>query len=183
MVPGTTMNEYQDGVPEQSSNGLSGIRLQLMLLGTPLPHFHSPLCSCRPELTPGAFRFTEAIAWTSIFPYVYFMIETFPEIAEVDIAFYAGLLVATFTFCEFLTAMIWAKISNLIGRKYTLLIGILGGVVSAVTFGLSKSIVVAVVSRAIGGLMNPNVGIVQTCVGELAKDKEQQGSTTTSGCK
>ncbi|KAI9770633.1 MAG: hypothetical protein M1840_003225 [Geoglossum simile] len=126
------------------------------------------------EFQDGAFRFTEAIAWSSIFPYVYFMLETFPGIVEVDIAFFAGLLIAVFTFCEFLSAMVWAKISNLIGRRYTLLIGIVGGVVSAITFGLSKSIVVAAVSRAIGGFMNPNVGVVQTCVGELAKDKEQQ---------
>ncbi|KAI9761514.1 MAG: hypothetical protein M1840_001777 [Geoglossum simile] len=122
----------------------------------------------------GAFRFIEAIAWTSIFPYVYFMIETFPEVAEPDISFYAGLLVAVFTFSEFLSAMIWAKISDRIGRKLVLLIGILAGVVSAVAFGFSKSIVGAVVSRAIGGLMNPNVGVVQTCIGELAKDKKQQ---------
>ena len=111
------------------------------------------------------------------------MIEAFSGVAEADIAFYAGALIAVFTFCEFLSAMIWAKISDRIGRKWTLLIGVLGGVVCAITFGLAKSIVVAVVSRAIGGLMNPNVGVVQTCVGELAKDKGQQGSVAVPRCK
>lgn len=132
------------------------------------------------QSSPGVFRFTEAVAWASIFPYVYFMIEGFPEIAEIDIAFYSGVMVAVFTFCEFLSAMIWAKISDRIGRKWTLLLGLAGGIVCAVTLGFSKSITVALASRAIGGLMNPNVGVVQTCVGELAKDKGQQGSAAAS---
>jgi len=46
---------------------------------------------------------------------------------------------------------------------------------SAFLFGLSKSIHVAVTVRALGCLANPNVGVVQTCVGELVKNKEHQG--------
>ncbi|KMU86789.1 hypothetical protein CIHG_04578 [Coccidioides immitis H538.4] len=48
---------------------------------------------------------------------------------------------------------------------------------SAISFGLSKSMVAITLSRALGGLTNPNVGVVQTCVGELVERKEQQVSS------
>lgn len=117
----------------------------------------------------------EAIAWTSIFPYVYFMIRSFDGIVESQITFYAGLLVAMFTFSEFLSGMIWAKISDRIGRKTSLLIGSACGMVTALSFGLSRNLGMAITSRVFGGLSNPNVGLIQTCVVELVQRKEQQG--------
>jgi len=119
-------------------------------------------------------RATEAIAWTSIFPYAYYMIQSFGEVPDKDIVFYAGLLVATFTFCEFLSAMVWARVSDHIGRKPTLIIGCLCGAAASLTLGFSRSISMAVASRAFGGLCNPNVSLVQTCTGEIAR-KDQQG--------
>ncbi|KAF1982268.1 MFS general substrate transporter [Aulographum hederae CBS 113979] len=136
----------------------------------------------RQLLILGIFRCVEAIAWTSIFPYVYFMIQSFDQVpddnkaADTDagIAFYAGVMVSVFTFCEFLSATVWARVSDHIGRRPTLLLGIVGSILSALSFGFSRSLAAAVAARAIGGLLNPNVGVVQTCVGELAKRKEQQ---------
>ncbi|KAK4124761.1 MFS general substrate transporter [Parathielavia appendiculata] len=107
----------------------------------------------------GLIRATEAIAWTSTFPYAYFMIRSF-EVPEHDIAFYAGALVAVFTFGEFLTGVVWARVSDRIGRKPTALVGIFCGFVTAFTLGLSRSVAVVIASRAFGGLFNPNVGLV-----------------------
>ncbi|KAL2022193.1 hypothetical protein VTK56DRAFT_6022 [Thermocarpiscus australiensis] len=115
----------------------------------------------------GLIRATEAIAWTSIFPYVYFMVQSF-KVSEDDIAFYSGSLIAVFTFGEFLTGLFWARVSDKIGRKPTLLLGIFCGLVTALALGLSRSVAVAVASRAFGGLFNPNVSLVPTCTGELA---------------
>ncbi len=56
----------------------------------------------------------------------------------------------------------------------------IAGLVSALSLGLSRSVAVAIVSRAFGGLFNPNVGLVQTCAGELAT-KEQQGKARLRG--
>ena len=96
---------------------------------------------------------------------------------EHDISFCAGALVGVFTFGEFLTGIVWARVSDRIGRKPTLMIGIFSGLVAALSLGFSQSVAVAIASRAFGGLFNPNVGLVQTCTGELA-GKEQQGKTS-----
>lgn len=123
----------------------------------------------------GVFRFSEAVAWTSIFPYVYFMVQEFSDRSQSDTAFITGLLIASFTFCEFLGSSFWAMVSDRIGRKPTLLIGATCGVITALTFGFSNSILVAVLSRVFGGLSNPNVGVIQTCVGEMVTVKADQG--------
>jgi len=115
----------------------------------------------------GLIRATEAIAWTSIVPYAFYMIRSF-GVAEHEVAFYAGALVGVFTFGEFLTGFLWARVSDKIGRKPTLLIGILCGLVAALVLGVARSVGVAIASRALGGILNPNVGMVQTCVGEVA---------------
>ncbi|KAL2194240.1 major facilitator superfamily domain-containing protein [Corynascus similis CBS 632.67] len=103
----------------------------------------------------GLIRATEAIAWTSIFPYAYFMIQSF-KVSENDIAFYVGCLIAVYTLGEFLTAVTWARVSDRIGRKPTLVLGSFCGLVTALSLGLSRSVAVAIVSRAFGGLCNPN---------------------------
>ncbi|KAI0383261.1 major facilitator superfamily domain-containing protein [Hypomontagnella monticulosa] len=139
---------------ETSETSLSGLRLQLTSLGI--------------------LRATEAIAWTSIFPYVYFMIQSFDGVPESQITFYAGLLVAIFTFCEFLSGMIWARVSDRIGRKLVLLVGSVCGMIAALLLGVSRNLTLAIASRAFGGLLNPNVGLIQTCVVELAQKKGQQ---------
>ncbi|KAK0666751.1 putative permease [Cercophora samala] len=124
----------------------------------------------------GLLRATEAIAWTSIFPYVYFMIRSFNEVPESRITFYAGLLIAVFTFSEFLSGMVWSRISDKIGRKRCLLIGSVCGMMTSLWLGLSRSIAHAAASRAFGGLLNPNTGLVPTCTVELARKEEQRAS-------
>ncbi|KAH7310788.1 major facilitator superfamily domain-containing protein [Stachybotrys elegans] len=119
-------------------------------------------------------RATEAIAWTSIFPYVYDMVRSMDEVDDAQIPYYAGLLISVYTFAEFLSGILWAKVSDHICRRATLLIGSVCGMTTAISFGFSRSIAFATAARAFGGLFNPNVGIVQTCVAESVHHKEQQ---------
>lgn len=71
--------------------------------------------------------------------------------------------------------MLWAKLSDHIGRKPALLIGAVCGMITSLTLGISRSLYMAVASRAFGGLFNPDVGLVRTCVVGLVKEKEQRG--------
>ena len=103
------------------------------------------------------------------------MVQSFRDTGKANTAFLVGMLIAVFTFCEFVSATVWASVSNKVGRKNTLLVGVIGATISALGFGLSSSIYSAVAIRAFGGLANPNVGVVQTCIGEIVKQKGHQG--------
>jgi MFS family permease len=124
---------------------------------------------------PGLFPLSEAIAWSSVFPYIAAMIESFPSDQNgQNTSVYAGIMVSIFTFGEFIMAPQWARISDRIGRKPTLLVGSAGAILSAATFGLARSLPVAIASRAMAGLLNPNLGVLKTFIGESVQ-KEHQG--------
>ncbi|CAK7219732.1 hypothetical protein SEUCBS140593_003991 [Sporothrix eucalyptigena] len=111
-----------------------------------------------------------------IFPYIYFMIQDF-HITEDEkrISFYAGLVTSAFTFAEFLTGVFWGRLSDRIGRKPVLLTGLAGTALSVILFGFAPNLTVALIARALGGILNGNIGVMQTTVGELVKVKEHHG--------
>ncbi|RPB26691.1 MFS general substrate transporter [Terfezia boudieri ATCC MYA-4762] len=120
-------------------------------------------------------RLCEPIAFCSIFPYIYYMIDSF-GIAKNDneIAMYAGMVTSAFAFAEFLTGMWWGRISDKVGRKPVLIGGLAGTMVSMILFGFAKSFPVALLARAAGGFLNGNIGVIQTTVAEMVPRKEYQ---------
>lgn len=111
----------------------------------------------------------------SIFPYIYFMIQSFGITNdETRIALYAGLVTSSYTFAEFTTGVLWGKISDKVGRKPALLMGMTGTGISMLMFGLSQNLQTALMARALGGFLNGNMGVLQTVVGEIITVKEQQ---------
>lgn len=128
---------------------------------------------------PDLFPLSENIAWSSLFPYIYTVVQSTSPSTDHEghnTAFYAALLVSAFTFGEFLMAHQWAKGSDRVGRKPTLLIGSVGAMFSAAAFGLSISSPMAIAARICTGMLNPNLGVLKTYVGELVSKDKQGGS-------
>jgi DHA1 family multidrug resistance protein-like MFS transporter len=65
-----------------------------------------------------------------------------------------GLLMATFALMQFICAPFWGDLSDQIGRKPVLLIGVLGNAVSMLLFGLSTQYWMLVASRALAGILS-----------------------------
>jgi DHA1 family multidrug resistance protein-like MFS transporter len=65
-----------------------------------------------------------------------------------------GLLVATSALLEFVFAPVWGGISDRVGRKPVLMIGVLGYGVSALLFGLSTQLWMLFASRALSGVLS-----------------------------
>ncbi|KAI1450247.1 MFS general substrate transporter [Annulohypoxylon stygium] len=110
-----------------------------------------------------------------IFPYIYFMIEDFHITDDKSrISFYAGMVTSAFTFAEFSTGLLWGRLSDKVGRKPVLLTGLIGTAISVLIFGFAPNLTVALIARAVGGLLNGNMGVLQTTVAELVTSKEHQ---------
>ncbi|TAQ85826.1 hypothetical protein B7494_g5832 [Chlorociboria aeruginascens] len=117
----------------------------------------------------------EPIAFMSIFPYVYFMIQDFGVAKDASsISVYAGMVTSAFAFAEFSSGVAWGRLSDKIGRKPVLLTGLAGTALSMLIFGLSPNLPVALLARALGGLLNGNIGVLQTTVAEMITVKEHQ---------
>lgn len=89
-------------------------------------------------------------------------------------SFYAGLLVAAFAIAEATTAVIWGTLSDRIGRKPIILMGLMGTVVSSLIFGFARNYWIALLARFLGGLLNGNVAVMQTMVAEIVKNPRHE---------
>ncbi|KAK3324698.1 major facilitator superfamily domain-containing protein [Cercophora scortea] len=119
-------------------------------------------------------RLAEPIALTSIFPYAWAFIKRLKIGDEEDASFYAGLLISSFSLAEALMGMYWGGLSDRVGRKPVLLLGCIGTMFSMIMVGFASNIWIALLGRAIGGLLNGNIGVIQTMVGELVTKPEHE---------
>ncbi|KAI1926066.1 hypothetical protein LOZ12_000507 [Ophidiomyces ophidiicola] len=128
-----------------------------------------------PETLTRLCRICEPIAFMSIFPYVYHMVSSF-HVTDDDrkIALYAGAVTSAFTFAEFCAGVFWGRMSDAFGRKPVLIMGLFGTALSMLLFGFASNLPMALLARALGGLLNGNIGVLQTTVAELVTKKEHQ---------
>src|ERR1700761_9470432 len=106
-------------------------------------------------------RICEPIAFMSIFPYIYYMIESF-HITDNDkrIALYAGMVTSAFALAEAMSSSIWGRLSDKFGRKLIPLSGLAGTGLSMLVFGFARNLQTALIARALGGLLNGNIGVL-----------------------
>jgi multidrug resistance protein len=69
-------------------------------------------------------------------------------------SFHLGLLMATFSIFQLVFAPIWGSLSDRIGRKPVLLIGLAGYALSHLVNGLAGSIALLFVARVLGGILS-----------------------------
>ncbi|KAJ8125623.1 hypothetical protein O1611_g8015 [Lasiodiplodia mahajangana] len=130
----------------------------------------------RSPRSPDAFPTLQLflLALTSIFPYAWSLVRHFEVGNEQDASFYAGLLISAFSLTEALMGMYWGGLSDRIGRKPVLILGCLGTMLSMIVVGFATNIWVALLGRSFGGLLNGNIGVIQTMVGELVTKPEHE---------
>lgn len=104
------------------------------------------------------------------------MIESF-HVTDDDkrIAFFAGLVTSAFALAEAMSSSIWGRFSDRFGRKPILLSGLAGTGISMLLFGFSFRLEVALLARFLGGLLNGNIGVLQTTVAEVVTNENHQG--------
>ncbi|KAK1972264.1 major facilitator superfamily transporter [Colletotrichum sublineola] len=128
---------------------------------------------CNANYTTAIARFAEPLALTSVFPYLPEMIRSF-GVAQNDVAKWAGYTSAVFSLSQSVTAVAWGRASDRVGRKPTIIVGLISTMVLFVVWGMSTSLPMAIVVRAIMGSGNGNVGIIRTMVAEMVPEKELQ---------
>ncbi len=78
-----------------------------------------------------------------------------------------GLLVASFSLMQFLLAHWWGRLSDRIGRRPVLLVGLAGSAASYLLFGLADSFWLLLLSRMISGGMGATVNVAQAYLADV----------------
>jgi MFS family permease len=74
-----------------------------------------------------------------------------------DVAFYAGITAASFSFAQAFTGVLWGRASDKFGRKPAILLGLVGTLACLMLFGFSTSLPMAIAARSLSGIVNGNV--------------------------
>ncbi|KAK7693338.1 hypothetical protein QCA50_002906 [Cerrena zonata] len=119
-------------------------------------------------------RLVDPIAFTQIFPYVNEMME-YLKVTEdhSKIGFYSGLVESSFAVSQLLSIYHWAKLSDKIGRRPVILIGITGIALTSFFLGLSNSLIGVLIARALGGFFSGNIAVIHSVLGEITDSTNQ----------
>ncbi|KAJ7667205.1 major facilitator superfamily domain-containing protein [Mycena rosella] len=121
--------------------------------GTPLPKLQLSIIML--------IQICEPLASQSISPYINQLV------SELEITGGDEKKQSLFFLAEALTVLQWSRASDRIGRKPILLIGLFGVGISILCFGLSRTFWTLVVSRCLCGLLNGNLGVMKSVMGDL----------------
>ncbi|KAE8191617.1 hypothetical protein A4X06_0g6540 [Tilletia controversa] len=86
---------------------------------------------------------------------------------------HAGIVESVFAFVQFLTIFQWGRLSDRIGRKPVLLIGLTGTAISVSAFGFAHSLLGMVLARSIAGALNGNIGVLKSTLAEMTDESNQ----------
>ncbi|KAF9223446.1 MFS general substrate transporter [Gyrodon lividus] len=111
----------------------------------------------------------EPVSSAYIFPFINQLIGELGITGGDDrkIGYYAGLIESLFFVAQAVTVLQWSRLSDFIGRKPVILIGLLGLGISNFAFGLSRTFGTLIISRCIAGFLNGNVGVMKSIIGDI----------------
>ncbi|GLI77446.1 hypothetical protein PoHVEF18_005736 [Penicillium ochrochloron] len=118
-------------------------------------------------------RFAEPLVFTSILPYLPELIE-YVGVPKTEVAKWAGISTAVASVSQALMAVPWGTLSDHVGRKPIILSGLTCTMLISIMLGMSQTLTMVLISRALIGLMNGNVGILRTMVAEIVPQRELQ---------
>jgi len=79
-----------------------------------------------------------------------------------------GWLVGIFSLAQFFFAPVWGKVSDRVGRKPVLLVGLVGTVAGYVLMGLAGSVMMLMVARLIAGIGGANISAAQAYLADIS---------------
>ncbi|HEX6746302.1 MAG TPA: MFS transporter [Longimicrobium sp.] len=82
-------------------------------------------------------------------------------------------LLAVYSLMQFLFAPMWGRISDRVGRRPVLLLGLFGSAATYLAFGLAGSLPVLFAARAANGLAGANIGVAQAYVADVTGPEER----------
>ena len=106
--------------------------------------------------------FVNLVGFGIIIPLLPFYAESFGASA-----FTIGLLGTSFSLMQFVFAPFWGRLSDRIGRRPVILIGLFGSAVSYLLFGLATSLTLLFVARIAAGIAGANIPTAQAYMADV----------------
>ncbi|MBF0448295.1 MAG: MFS transporter [Magnetococcales bacterium] len=84
-----------------------------------------------------------------------------------------GWLMAIYSIMQFLFAPLWGRLSDRIGRRPVLIIGLFGSSLSYLVYGLAGSLLLLFIGRGVAGIMGANISVAQAAMADLTSREDR----------
>jgi MFS family permease len=126
-----------------------------------------------------ATAFIDMVGLLMIIPLLPFYVKSFGEGGvnflgwHFGIGIISGFIVAAFTFAQLLSAPLWGKFSDRVGRRPTLLIALAASAIAYLIFGFAHSLFLLFLSRIVQGAGGGTVGVIQAYVADSTEPADR----------
>jgi len=126
-----------------------------------------------------ATAFIDMVGLLMIIPLLPFYVKSFGEGGvnflgwHFGIGIISGFIVAAFTVAQLLSAPLWGKFSDRVGRRPTLLIALAASAIAYLIFGFANSLFFLFLSRIVQGAGGGTVGVIQAYVADSTEPADR----------
>src|ERR1041384_2267578 len=130
-------------------------------------------------LTLMATAFIDMVGVLMIFPLLPFYVKKFGENgitifgAHIGIGIITGFTIASFTVAQLISAPMWGRLSDRVGRRPILLIALTASGIAYLIFGFADSLWLLLLSRIVQGAGGGTVGVIQAYVADSTAPRDR----------
>ena len=111
----------------------------------------------------------DLIGFGIVIPFLTYLVEDLADSQGiVEVGIWVGILMTSYSAAQFLFSPIWGSISDRIGRRPVLMIGLVGNTVFFTMFGLANTLLIALVARFLAGVFNGNIAVARAYIGDVS---------------
>ena len=115
----------------------------------------------------------DMIGFGIIIPFLTYLVQDLAETeGVVRIGLWVGLLMTSYSAAQFLFSPFWGSLSDRIGRRPVLMIGLVGNTIFFTAFGFSTTLLFALSMRFLAGVFNGNIAVARAYIGDVSSPKQ-----------
>ena len=115
----------------------------------------------------------DMIGFGIIIPFLTYLVQDLAaEEGVVRIGLWVGLLMTAYSTAQFISSPFWGSLSDRIGRRPVLMVGLVGNTVFFTAFGFSNTLIFALSMRFLAGVFNGNIAVARAYIGDVSTPKQ-----------
>ena len=115
----------------------------------------------------------DMIGFGIVIPFLTYLVEDLAGAEGVtEIGLWVGLLMTSYSAAQFLFSPFWGSLSDRIGRRPVLMVGLVGNTVFFAVFGLSNTLLMALGARFLAGVFNGNIAVARAYIGDVSNPQQ-----------
>lgn len=117
--------------------------------------------------------FIDMIGFGIVIPFLTYLVDDLATDGGIEaVGLWVGLVMTAYPMAQFLSAPLWGGLSDRIGRRPILMIGLVGNTVCFALFGLAPTLFIAIAARFLAGFFNGNIAVARAYIGDISRPEQ-----------